>query len=69
MNRTKKKAKTKPIVLHSRGPTPKPNGQYLCGEIIVDRAVREEDASLASRVKVHETLHARLAIVDQSKNK
>jgi len=46
-----------------------PTAKYLCGEAIVDRAIFEEDESRASRAKVHEKIHARLALVDQSKHK
>mmetsp|Transcript_69254 Transcript_69254/g.103010 ORF Transcript_69254/g.103010 Transcript_69254/m.103010 type:complete len:341 (-) Transcript_69254:156-1178(-) len=46
-----------------------PTAKYLCGETTVDQAMFKEDASLASRAKVHENLHARLALVDQSKHK
>jgi len=46
-----------------------PAAKCLSGETIVDRAMFEEDASLASRAKVHENLYARLALVDKSKHK
>mmetsp|Transcript_30729 Transcript_30729/g.40815 ORF Transcript_30729/g.40815 Transcript_30729/m.40815 type:complete len:338 (+) Transcript_30729:73-1086(+) len=37
-------------------------------EMTVDSGLAEVDAALSSRVVVHETLHARLALVDHSKN-
>eukprot|EP00957_Ditylum_brightwellii_P206376 15348101-Ditylum_brightwellii.AAC.1 len=46
---------------------PKPTGRYLCEEKKVNPAVSEKDSSLASFARVHDNLHARLALVNRAK--